>query len=547
MVSFLEFMGLSAIAAAALSVIAHLFKQPAILGFIVLGFFASVYLGNSVPHSLIEDTSLFGISLLLFLIGTELNLEKVRKVGKESLMLGISQVIFTTIAGFFIAHALGFSALSSFLMALAMSFCSTVVIVKLLSDKHDLESLYGRLALGMLLVQDVIAVSILIFMGASNFYMFASAILVFAALFIAGYFFSPHLFNTFKQDSEALFFLSLAWIFIFIFTAKAFGLGVEIPAILAGMSLAATPQVLEISRRLKPLKDLFLVFFFISLGSSISFSSQVVVPAIALSLFILIANPLIAFFILNVMGYHNRVAFETGLMTAQISEFSLVMMLTASRLEYVGTREVATLGLVGMITFFISTYFISYNSQIYERFKKILQKIAIRKKNNHDIQGEGACEDHIILVGFHRIGYILAQELKGENLLVVEFNPELASVLKEEKFHFIVGDIIDADMLDRVHISGAKLIISTIPHEEENAFLIAQAKSYHVPVIATAMSAEDALQLYRMGADYVIVPHFLGGEYSAALIKKTLRDLDFSVRKERHILEIQEKLKKGHF
>jgi len=154
---------------------------------------------------------------------------------------------------------------------------------------------------------------------------------------------------------------------------------VEIPAILAGMSLAATPQVLEISRRLKPLKDLFLVFFFISLGSSISFSSQVVVPAIALSLFILIANPLIAFFILNVMGYHNRVAFETGLMTAQISEFSLVMMLTASRLEYVGTREVATLGLVGMITFFLRILF-----HIIARFmnglKKFYKKLPYAKK-----------------------------------------------------------------------------------------------------------------------------------------------------------------------
>ena len=547
MVSFLEFIGFSAIAAALLSVITHILKQPAILGFIVLGFFASTYFGNAIPHSLIEDTSLFGISLLLFLIGTELNLDKVRKVGKESLTLGISQVVFTTIAGFFIAHALGFSTFSSFLMALAMSFSSTVVVVKLLSDKHDLESLYGRLALGMLLVQDVIAVSILIFMGASNFYVFVSAVLVFAALFIAGYFFSPYIFQTFKRDSESLFFLSLAWIFVFIFTAKAFGLGVEIPAILAGMSLAATPQVLEISRRLKPLKDLFLVFFFISLGSSISLSSSVVIPALALSFFILIANPIIAFLILNMMGYHNRVAFEAGLTTAQISEFSLVMLLTASRLGYVGKPEVATLGLVGMITFFTSTYFVSYNHQLYERCKKFLRAIAIRKKTEHTSGGIEELDGHIILVGFHRIGYILAQEFKAENLLVVESNPELLPVLQGENFRFILGDIIDMDMLERAGIQRARLVISTIPHEEENAFLISQAKIYGVPVIATAVSAEDALQLYHMGADYAILPHFLGGEYSAALIKRTLEDLDFSSRREKHMVEITEKLKKGHF
>lgn len=543
MLSFLEFLGIGSIAAAVFSAITYILKQPQVLGFLVLGVLASSILLTRVPLNLIEDTSLIGIALLLFLVGTEINIEKIKKTGKDSFILGISQVVLTAVLGFLIALWLGFSQTASLILALAFSFSSTVIVIKLLSEKNTLDSLHGRLTLGMLLIQDLIAILILIFLEAKNFNNFISAIAFFAGLFFLGYLFSPKVFNYFRKSSETSFFLSLAWVFTFIFSAKLFNLGVEIPALLAGISLANTPQALEISRRLRSVRDLFLLFFFINLGSKIFFLPNVILPSVILSAFVLAGKFLIVLFILKMLGHQNRVGFFTGINSTQISEFSLVLVILSQRLGYLGENEVAVLGLVGLITFFISTYLMTFNNRIYNFLRRI--------KKQKEISEDGLpLENHIILVGFHRIGYILANKFKDDNLLVIEFNPELIKILEKEKFNFIYGDVIDFDVLKKARADKAKLIISTVPDEEENLFLISTAKFYKIPVIATAVNARDALEFYNAGADYVILPHFLGGKYSAEFIKKFIENLDIEAiesMKNAHISEIKNSIKLEHY
>ena len=211
----------------------------------------------------------------------------------------------------------------------------------------------------------------------------------------------------------------------------------------------------------------------------------------------------------------------------------------SARLGYINKSELAILGLVGLITFFASAYLITFSKKIYNFLRKL--------KTQKEIADESLYENHIVLIGFHRIGYILANKFKNDNLLIIEFNPELIKALENEGFNFIYGDIVDTDVVKRANIEKAKLVISTVPLEEENLFVISMAKSYKVPVIVTALNSKDALEFYKAGANYVIIPHFLGGEHSSEFIKKFIENPQNEDIKNTHIIEMEKTIKLGHF
>lgn len=548
MLSFLEFLALGSIGAAAVGVITHLLKQPSVVGYILLGVAAGPYLFTHVDPKFLEDASVIGIALLLFLVGTELNLGKIRRLGRESLVLGVGQVVATTVLGLLLGLAFGFLPTHALVLAFALSLSSTVLVIKLLEEQNALDSLVGRLTLGILIVQDFISVIALIALQAKDFNN-----LILAGVFLAGLtwlslLIAPRAFAALRKSHEASFFLSLAWLFVFVLAGKAFNLGSEIPAILAGISLAGTIQVLEVARRLRPLKDLFLLFFFVSLGGGLIAGAVPVIPTIALTLFVLVGNTLLVYWLCNLLGYESRTSFLVGLGIAQVSEFSFIIGAIAKRLGYLNADEFAILGAVGLASFFFSAYAVHYGPQFYARLRRLLRAIRLRRD---DTEGEliEPPTDHVIVVGFHRMGYILAKSLHrhGEAVLVIESNPELTHLLNREGLPHHFGDVVDSEVLAEANLPRAKLLISTVPYETENTFLIAAAKRHGVPVIVTALNAHEALELYAQGADYVIIPHFLGGERSAELIGSLLPDGRFAAVREAHLAELRERAQLGHF
>lgn len=515
--------------AAAFGVIARMFKQPTILAYLATGIcIAAVGMFAVGSNETFTAFSELGVMLLLFMVGLEINYTSLRLVGVQSLILGLGQIAFTFGVGYILTSWLGFSSLASAYIAIALTFSSTIVVVKLLSDRKEMNSLYGKLALGILLVQDVIAILLLVILsgiGRGAEFSFWNLILVlveaialFVGMLILGRRVFPIIFDKVARSNELLFLVSMAWVFLVAAFVSKIGFSVEIAGFLAGLALANSSEHHEIASRVKPLRDFFLIVFFVVLGASISFAnfSAVVIPVLILSLFVLIGNPLIVMIIMGFMGYRKRTSFMTGVSIAQVSEFSMVLVAIGFKLGHIGNDAVTTVTVTGVITIMLSTYLIQYGDRLFKMIKPGL-KFFERKKSIEGSMDVGEEGKPIVLVGYHRMGESIATGLPKDKLLVVEFDPEVLKKLKRTGYHVLFGDITDSEIFDAAKVEEAKLVISTSPDFEDNMHLIHLLKNHKLPsspkVVVRAETEHEMLHLYRAGADYVLVPHFTAGQY----------------------------------
>lgn len=552
------FLDISAIVvmATVLGLLARWLKQPLILGYVLAGvILGPAVLGFIAEPQVIEVLSTFGIAFLLFLVGLELDLNKLKVIGQPSLILGFGQVAFTAAIGFIIVRAFGLNVVPAAYVAVALTFSSTIIVVKLLSERQAIESLYGRLAIGMLLVQDFIAIFALIllsgFTGTSipstaelTFILLKGAGLIMLAL-LSGRYLLPHLFLRLARSSELLLLSSIAWCFIFGLIAVIGGFSLEIGAFLAGLALARLPYHLEIVGRVKSLRDFFITIFFVVLGSQLIFSTaaSLMVPFVVLSLFVLIGNPLIVMLLMKYMGYTKRTGFLVGLTVAQISEFSLILVNLGWRLGHVGTTEVALVTLVGITTITLSSYLITYGDTIYRwlaPYLNIFERKTVREKQ--DLPNE--LSGHIVIFGCDRLGEKLVHSIMKLNwpLLVIDFDPETVLRLKKHNIPCIYGDMADPDLYDQAHLNNAKLIISTVPDLADNQLLMQDAKKRGVsaPIYVTADTWHDTQTLYKNGADYVVFPHYLSGEHMSELLQDlTQNPQAIATQREQHLADLK--------
>ncbi|MEQ9042187.1 MAG: cation:proton antiporter, partial [Alphaproteobacteria bacterium] len=329
--------------AAGVGFVGLLLRQPLIVSFIAVGMLAGPsVLGIAQSDEQIDLLAELGIAVLLFLVGLKLDFKLVRTLGPVALLTGLGQVLFTTVFGFLIALALGLDSLTAVYVAIALTFSSTIIIVKLLSDKREIDSLHGRIALGFLIVQDVVVVIAMIalsaigvgsaaqgdgaFVEVLRVLAYGLAMLGLVMLFIR--FIADPLVERLSRAPELLVSFAIGWAALLAAVGHYLGFGKELGGLLAGVSLASTPFREAIAARLASLRDFLLLFFFIALGASLDLSvlGASVTPAIVLSLFVLIGNPLIVLAIMGALGYRKRTGFLAGLTVAQISEFSLIFM-----------------------------------------------------------------------------------------------------------------------------------------------------------------------------------------------------------------------------
>jgi len=535
---FIE-IGIILLIATLVSVIMKLLKQPLVVGYIISGILVGPYvLGilNSVEQ--IELFSKIGITILLFIVGLSLRPDTVRETGKVSLVTGLGQIIFTSVIGFFIMIILGFDKTTSLYGAIALTFSSTIIILKLLSDKGDLEKLYGKISIGFLLVQDLVATLLLVivpFLG--SFAMNGGSVGgVFLILFLKGvgvsvilYFVSkyilPRFFNFLAKSQELLFLFSVTWGIVLAGAFYLLGFSIEIGALIAGVTLSASSYSFEISSRMKSLRDFFIILFFILLGSHLMLGEigLSVLPAIVLSAFVLIGNPFIVFILMNLLGYRKRTGFMAGLTVAQISEFSLILMALGLSLGHVSQSSVSLITLVGIITIAGSTYLVLYSDQIYNKIKPFLSLLEIRK-NNHENKTDDHNSYDIIIFGYGRVGYDFVKVAQKINAtyLVIDHNPESMSNAEKMNISFKFGDAEDVDFLDEIGMTNASKIISTIPDFNTNMLL---AKHYRDKnkegiIITTSHFIDEAKKLYEMGSTYVIMSHYLGAYHASEMIIK---------------------------
>ena len=543
-----------------ISFLTRILKQPLIIGYILSGIIIGPFLFDLLPHKeTLEIFSQFGIAFLLFIVGISLNPKAIKEVGKISLITGIGQVIFTSLIGYFIGIFLGFSSVTSIYIAIALTFSSTIIIMKLLSDKDALDKLFGKISIGFLLVQDLIAIIILIVVSSlSNggnaadiiFSTLIKGAVIFAFLFPLSYFVLPKLSSFFAKSQELLFVFSISWGLglsaLFLYT----GFSIEVGALIAGIMLSMSPYSYEVSSKLKSLRDFFIISFFILLGSQMVFSdiSSLWIPAIIFSLFILIGNPLIVMILMGIFGYSKNTGFMAGLTVAQISEFSLILIALGVKSGHLTNEILSFVTIIGLITIAGSTYKIMYSDKIYpflSRYLSIFEKKKIKEETAKNIDYE------YVLFGENRIGFSIMKSFMHlrKKYLVVDLNPERVKRLNSKGIKCIYGDVSNADFINDLRLEKAKIIVSTIPEIENNLLLLEKIKEKNKKtiIIVTARQISETYDLYGAGANYVILPHFLGGEYTAKLIERAKEDKkEYEIEKQKQLRELRDRLKEGH-
>lgn len=496
--------------------LAHRAKQPLIIAFILVG----IVVGPSVLGWVaeVEPLELFaeiGIAILLFLVGLKLDVNLIRSIGTVALLTGLGQVVFTSAVGFGIALLFGLDPIAALYVAVALTFSSTIIIVKLLSDKRELDELHGRIALGFLIVQDIVVIVAMIaltsFAGGGDapigdqvLRLVLSAGGIFIGLFLMMRWVLPWLLKQLATSQELLIVWSVAWAVMLAAITDFLGFSIEVGAFLAGFALASTRYRESIAASLSGLRDFLLLFFFIVLGAQLDFSQigAQIPAAIAFSLFVLIGNPLIVLIIMGAMGYPSRVGFLAGLAVAQISEFSLILIALGRDLGQVDDGIVGLVTLVGLITIAGSTYMILYSKQLYSWLEPAL-RIFERRTTLPEQQFDSERYDAIVY-GHGRFGGQLVRELvqSGCSVLVVEWDPYARVEIETEQLDgtvaVVFGDANSTEFPEALPIRHARWIISTLPDADTNLVLAAALRRHGATCpIAVTVHTDTAEDLYR--------------------------------------------------
>ena len=512
----------------------NLLRQPLIVAFIAVGILAGPTVldiaKSPEPIDLLAD---LGIAVLLFLVGIKLDLKLIKTMGTVAIATGLGQVAFTSIFGFLICLALGLDAITSLYIAVALTFSSTIIIVKLLSDKREIESLHGRIALGFLIVQDIVVVLAMIVLSAigvgereggaidSILWVIGSGVgmLVLVMLFIR-YLANP-LTHQLAKSPELLISFAIAMAAAFAAAGQMLGFGKELGGLLAGVALASTPFRDAIAARLAPLRDFLLLFFFIALGTSLDLANLGArgMEAAILSAFVLIGNPLIVIVIMVALGYRRRTGFLAGLTVAQISEFSLVFMAMGLSLGHVDNEALGLVTMVGLITIAASTYMITYSHELFAICEPFLG-VFKRKRANNESYEDGAHTDSfdVIVFGLGRYGGTIGRRLiaDGRRVLGIDFSPEAVRRWREDGLPALFGDASDPEFIAHIPIQSASWIISAIPdpragvthHDTRLSLLHALGEvKYEGKVAVVSHRIEEHKELRALGAHLVLHPY----------------------------------------
>lgn len=519
--------------AAVLALIARLLRQPMVIAYIVTGFIVGPSLLNVIhDHEAFESFSQIGITLLLFIVGLGLNIRTVTTTGKPVALTFLGILLGMGSLGLLMASSFGFTGRESLIMAVALLFSSTIIVVKSLSDKKEQSRLYGQIATGILLVEDIIATIALLVVAAGTSsggglsdvaVLFGKGLGLGVILAIVGGLIMPRLGKLFASSQELLYAFAIAWAFGIASAFYYAGFSLEVGALFAGVALAHLPYVQAIATRLKPLRDFFIVLFFISLGKELHLDnlSASLIPALAFSAIVLIGKPLLIMSSLGLQGYTKQTSFKAGVHLSQISEFSVILIVLAATSGLVSERLIATTTLTALITIALSAYLMKHDDGLYKRFAKLL---SIFERSDTKRELKALSHYPLVLLGYHEGGYSFVQTFREmkKRYIVIDYNPDIIEVLEHRHINHLYGDVTDLELLDEIGIHKSELVVSTINDVTTNLMLashICKANQDAI-FICHAAKLDDAEALYEAGAAYVLMPHFIGDQHINQFLKK---------------------------
>lgn len=552
---FLE-LSLVVIVVLVVSALMKLLRQPLLIGYIIAGVLVGPLAFNIVHAA--DSLDVFahlGITLLLFIIGLGLSPRVIKDVGKAATLTGVLQVVFTTAVGWLIVKSLGYDSVVALYVAIALAFSSTIIVLKLLSDKKEHNRLYAKISVGFLLVQDICAALILIAITSANndfsadllYELIGKGLLLISGLVLFSAYVLPKLRNFISSQQEFLFIFSLAWGLGVGALFSVSGFSLEVGALAAGVALANQPYASEASYRLKPLRDFFIVMFFVSLGAALQLSalSGILPYALLLSLFVLIGNPIIVMIIMGLLGFTKKTGFKAGLAVAQISEFSLIFiaLATGSLSDSLSQEIKGLVTLIALITIAASSYMIVYSDKLYNLLSPLLGVFERRKVSEQKVRRQ----PEMLLIGYTKGGeqFLKAFQSLKKPYLVVDYNPSIIEHLEQNNLPHTYGDISDIELMDELGLDKTKLVISTVHEFSTNKFIASYLtdKNALAIFICSADTPQQARELYQVGAVYVMLPHYIGGEKILSFIKKVGIDKQaFTKFRDQHLSHITQNL-----
>jgi len=532
------------LAAEVLGAIGLLLRQPLIIVYILLG----IALGPSgikqvQSQDVVDLLAQVGVAILLFLVGLELNPDYVRRIGAVAVATGLGQLTFTIVIGFLLTLLLGKDWLTALYIAIALTFSSTIIIVKLLSDKRELDTLHGRIAIGFLIVQDIAVIVALVAMsvlgggqaGEQGLAQVLGAIALKLAALGAGMYLAMRyllgrLLRFLARSLELLLIFAVAWAVGLAALGDWLGFSKELGAFLAGFALSPTHFRDAISTRLTPLRDFLLLFFFIDLGTKFDLATaqQEWLTALILALFVLIGNPLIVMAIMGTMGYRRKTGFLAGLTVAQISEFSIIFIAMGLSLGHVRQDALSITTMVGLITIALSTYMILYSQPLYKRLERFLKPFERKEpfaEKRFEAQELDDAPYEVIVFGLGRTERLVLDHYHalGIRAIGVDYDPEAVAAMQGRGIPALFGTAEDQEFIMGLPLAHAKLLVITLPHMDDVQDLLrtVNATDFDGRIIAVARSEADANALKAMGVDEVINPFELAFD---AIRKLTLQE-----------------------
>lgn len=501
-------------------------RQPLLIAYIVIGLVVGPsMLGLVTAHEQIDLLAQIGVAILLFIVGLKLDLQHIRHIGPVALATGLGQLGFTIVFGFLLIILMGKTFMEALYVAVALTFSSTIIIVKLLSDKREMDSLHGRVAVGFLIVQDLAVVIAMMAMSAMRSNADAAIsevilslggriLLTAAVVYLLMRYFLPKWVAFMAKSQELLLIFAIAWGTGFAAAGEMIGFSKEAGAFLAGFTLASTVYRDAIHARMGGIRDFLLLFFFIDLGAKLDLSTLggEVTPALVLSLFVLIGNPLIVMAIMGYMGYRKRTGFLAGLTVAQISEFSIIFVAMGISIGHVGVEALGLTTLVGLVTITLSTYMILFSQSLYERLspwlgiferRKPFREMAVESAHVSKVQAE------VIVFGMGRYGMALLSGLKksGFSVMGVDFDPEIIRAMKREDMPIFYGDCTNVEFLETLPLRHARWVVSALPDIISSRELL-NALHQHGYEGDVAVIAREKMHLPATGnkVPYIIYP-----------------------------------------
>jgi Kef-type K+ transport system membrane component KefB len=540
----LQDIGIAVGAATALGLVAHWLKQPVILAFLIAGAVIGPGIGMGwVPtQDSVHVIGEIGLVLLLFVIGLEMDVPQVLASGRQLLVAGLGQYPLCVGLGLLSFPLLGFAWTAGHMdvlyLALVCGLSSTAIVVKLLADKAELDTLPGRLTLGVLVLQDVFAILVLGFQP--NFAKpevlpvikaLGASVLLLTVGWLMGRYVLGRVFASISRSPELVVAVSIGWCAFLAGGAGFIGLSKEMGALVAGLAISAFPYRLHVTAKTLPLRDFFLTLFFVALGMQITAPTWAMVGPVAAIVALTIASRLLTVWpLIAVAGGGHRTGVITAINLAQISEFGIVIASLGLTYGHIGQELVGQIIYAMAITAVLSSYAIRWNDRIFAWgagwFRRGTQATGMFSGN----APAATCTNHpIVLLGLHRAGRACIDALIAANpavkgrLLVIDFHLETLKALRAEGIAGHFGDIGSLDTLHHAHIEHARVLISPVPDlllkgvDNRTLALNGRALSPHAFIIVTADGPEVVARLKEAGADEVISPWELAGARMAAL------------------------------